>query len=134
MEECTRLVDRVRNLYQSYEDIDYAEEQALESLEAQISNNKANLIHVRNQRTELEAQAAQMDIAGRAISKMLLDNIESAKAQERNLEEQIEQRYAQKLNVRKAHDFDREIFEVSDCSKGLSEDLRLVQQEVRPHS
>ena len=128
--ECRNLVDRVHNLYQSLDDIDYAEKQALESLDTQINNNKANLIHVRNQRTELESQAAQLDIAGRPISPMLLDNIESARTQERNLEEQVEQRYAQKLKVRKAYDFDRAIFHVTECDDGLSDDLRAMQQRV----
>ena len=50
---------------------------------------------------------------------MLLDKIESAIAQERNLEEQIEKRYAYKLSVRYDYEFERIVFELTDCEKGL---------------
>lgn len=117
--ECQQALTRVRNLFQSESDIDYAEEQALESIDTQIGNTKANLSHVRNQREELEAQAAQQDLSGQKISAVLLDNIESAKRQERNLEEQIEKWYEDKLRVRSDYEFDRRVFELKDCDNGL---------------
>lgn len=130
--ECSDAVRRVNSLYRSIQDIDYAEEQALESIDTLIANNKANLTHIRNQRTELEALAAQQDISGRAISNVLLDNIESAKSQESNLEEQIERRYAEKLQIRKSYGFDRDVLVVESCETGLPAELRVVKQEVRP--
>lgn len=119
LKECRQALTRVQNLFQTTNDIDYAEEQALESIDTQITNTKANLAHVRNQRKDLEVEAAQQDLAGSQISNVLLDNIESAKAQERNLEEQIDMRYAEKLSVREDYEFDRKVFQLVDCSNGL---------------
>ena len=119
LRECNQALVRVRNLYHSESDIDYTEEQALESIDTQITNTKANLSHVRNQRQELEAQAAQQDLSGQKISAALLDNIESARKQESNLEEQIERWYEDKLQVRADYEFDRQVFRLEDCSNGL---------------
>ena len=116
--ECRAAVRRVRSLYRSVGDINYAEEQALESIETQIANTKANLTHLINQRKELEEQAAQLDIAGKQISNSLLENIASAKTQEANLEEQIENRYAEKLEERLAYNLDRKVFGREDCESG----------------
>ncbi len=133
-QECEEAVDRVHSLYRSVPDIDYAEAQALDSIEKLIANNKANLTHIRSQRTELEAQAAQLDIAGKAISNLLLDNIASARAQEDNLLEQIDKRNEEKLQVRSSYAFDRSVFGVSSCDSGLSAELRLAKQNVRPEA
>lgn len=119
LRECRHAIDRVHGLYRSMDDIDYAEKQALNSLDVQITNTKANLSHLKNQREQLEAQAAQLDITGKQIPASLLDNIESAKSQEGNLSEQIELRYADKLTVRKDHAFDRKVFLLEDCANGL---------------
>ncbi|MFT7654916.1 MAG: hypothetical protein ACI9UU_004038, partial [Candidatus Azotimanducaceae bacterium] len=65
-----------------------------------------------------EEQAAQLDIAGKQISNSLLENIASAKSQEANLEEQIENRYAEKLEERLAYNLDRNVFGRDDCESG----------------
>ena len=117
--ECQQALTRVRNLFQFETDIDYAEEQALESIDTQITNTRANLSHVRNQREELEVQAAQQDLSGQKISAALLDNIESAKKQESVLEEQIEKWYQDKLSVRADYDYDRRVFKLKNCDNGL---------------
>ncbi len=116
---CLQAIYRVQNLFQSQREIDYAEEQALGAIDTQISNTKANLSQLHTQRQALETQAAQMDLSGKTISNVLLDKIESAIAQERNLEEQIEKRYAYKLTVRYDYEFERKVFELSDCENGL---------------
>lgn len=117
--ECQTALSRVRNLFQFETDIDYAEERALESLDTQITNTRANLSHVRNQREELEAQAAQQDLSGQKISAVLLDNIESAKKQESNLEGLIEKWYEDKLRVRADYEYDRRVFRLANCENGL---------------
>ena len=89
------------------------------NIETQIINTKANLQQIRRQREELESQAARLDLSGKTISASLLDNIESAKTQEQNLEELIENRYEDKLNERKAKEFDRLVFRLSSCDGGL---------------
>ena len=119
LKKCRQAIDRVQNLFQSQSDIDYAEEQALTSIENQIVNTKANLTHVRNQREELEMQAAQMDLSGKPIANTVLDNIESARTQERNLKEQIKMRHAEKLTVGADYNFERQVFELADCERGL---------------
>ncbi len=119
LKKCRQAIDRVQNLFKSQSDIDYAEEQALTSIENQIVNTKANLTHVRNQREELEMQAAQMDLSGKPIANTFLDNIESARTQERNLKEQIKMRHAEKLTVGADYNFERQVFELADCERGL---------------
>ena len=59
------------------------------------------------------------DIAGKNISNALLDNIQSAKSQEKNLNEQIESRYQEKLNERLQYNFDRKVFDLETCDNGL---------------
>lgn len=119
VEKCNAAVSRVRGLYRSVEDIHYAEVKAIESLDTQINNLKANLSHIKNQREDLEGQAAQMDIAGRQISKSLLEAIDAAKAQEANLADQIRARETEKLEVVEAYDFDQAVFELENCDQGL---------------
>lgn len=116
---CEAAVDRVRSLYRSVGDIEYAETQALASIDTQITNTRANLGHVRAQRESLESQAAQMDMAGKAITTSVLENIDSAKSQERNLEEQIELRNREKVSVREDYAYDRVVFRLNSCKSGL---------------
>jgi hypothetical protein len=117
--ECRDVLQRVQRAYQSPADIDAAEEQALESIDTRIANAQANLAHVRNQKTDLEGEAARMDLAGRTLSQVLLNNIERAKSQENNLREEIEQRRKDKIELRSQYDFDREVFAVQSCKNGL---------------
>lgn len=90
--ECLAAAKRVRSLYHSVDDISYAEQ-----------------------------QAAQLDIAGRKIRHSLLENIASAKTQEANLEEQIENRYAEALEERLAYNLDRKVFGCHDCEPRSAE-------------
>ncbi len=117
--ECEAAVHRVNNLYQTLEDIHYAEEKQLASIDTSVANARANLNHVRNQRKELEAQAAQRDIEGKAIPNALLDNIARARSQEKNLGDEIQARLAEKLEQRMQYRYDRQVFELRDCKSGL---------------
>lgn len=121
LKECRRVVDRVQGLFQTQGDIDYAEEKALSSIDNQITNTKANLANLRGQREQLEAQAAQLDLAGKQITNTLLDNIDLARTQEQNLVEQIENRHAEKVYLRSEYDFERKVFELGTCDNGLPE-------------
>lgn len=118
-EECDEAMRRVRNLYRSIADIDYAESQALLSIDTQLTNTQANLQAIRNQREELEAQAAQIDVSGNAIPTGLLENIESAKTQEQNLIEQIENRQRENLKIKADYEYDRIVFQLETCEDGL---------------
>lgn len=117
--ECKKTFERVRKLYQTEADIDYALDQGLESIDESITNLRANMQATTKQRQEYEAQAGQLDIAGRKIPSSLLDNIERAKAQERNLNEEIELRYADKLRLRKNLDLHRKVLAMRNCDNGL---------------
>ena len=90
VKECKKTRDRVRKLYQFESDIDYAEQQGLESIDQAIANIRANLNVATTRRQEFEARAAQMDIAGQRIPNVLLDNIERAKMQEKTDAVEIE--------------------------------------------
>lgn len=119
--ECSIALRRVQTMYQGQADIDAAEEQALISIDTRIANAKANLGHVQNQKSELETQAAQLDIQGKSLSNELLDNIQRATSQERNLLEEIELRFAEKIEAREEFAYDRVVFELEDCERGLPE-------------
>lgn len=117
--KCEQTLDRVRKLYQAEADIDYAEVQGLESIDEAIANIRANLAVVRGQRQDLEAQAAQIDIGGGTIPNSLLDQIERAKNQEKTLSDEIEMRFAEKLELRSMFAFDRKVFALRSCENGL---------------
>ncbi|CAE7459689.1 pyrE [Symbiodinium pilosum] len=117
--ECEKTLDRVRKLYQAGADIDYAEVQGLESIDEAIANIRANLAVVRGQREDLEAQAAQIDIGGGTIPNSLLDQIERAKTQEKTLSDEIQMRFAEKLELRNMFAFDRKVFVLRSCENGL---------------
>jgi hypothetical protein len=117
--ECEKTLDRVRKLYQAGADIDYAEVQGLESIDEAIANIRANLAVVRGQRQDLETQAAQIDIGGGTIPNSLLDQIERAKTQEKTLSDEIEMRFAEKLELRNMFAFDRKVFVLRSCENGL---------------
>ena len=119
--ECKKIQDRVRKLYQFESDIDYAEQQGLESIEQSIANIRANLAVATSQREEFEGRAAQLDIAGQAIPNVLLDNIERAKAQEKNLTDEIDKRNGEKLELKKTQQYDRLVFAMDNCDNGLPE-------------
>lgn len=119
VQACEEALNRVRNLYQNLADIDYAEGQALDAIETSIANLRANLTHIQNQKKELEAQAAQMDIAGQALPPTLLANIERAQSEESNLEDAIRQKTKDKADLSREFDYDRSVFGLEDCNEGL---------------
>ena len=107
---CLASQKRVRALYESEEDIAHAEQQALDSLVNRIANAQANLAQLRNQRIELEDEAARMDRAGQSLTSIVLGNIDRAKAQIENLEGEIAQRNIEKEETRRQHAIDLEVF------------------------
>lgn len=129
VKECDKMRNRVRKLYQFLSDIDYAEQQGLESIDQAIGNLQANLSVAVTQRQEFEAQAAQMDIAGRRIPNMLLDNIERAKVQVQNFNDEIDKRFGDKLRLRETHAYEREVFKLETCDQGLPAREMLVADD-----
>lgn len=117
--ECTKLRDRVRKLYQVEADIAYAERTGLESIDNSILNTRAKLGVMATQREEFEVQAAQLDVSGQVIPKVLLDNIDRAKAQEKNLSDEVDKRLGDKVELSKTIEFDRLVFGLDSCDEGL---------------
>lgn len=129
VKECEKMRNRVRKLYQVESDIDYAEQQGLESIDQAIGNLQANLSVAESQLQEFEAQAAQMDIAGKRIPNMLLDNIERAKIQVRTFKEEIDTRFGDKLRLRDTHAYEREVIKLESCDNGLPQRDMLVADD-----
>ena len=119
IEECKKMLKRVRGLYQFASDIDYAQEQAQISIDERITNIRASLSVATNQRQEFETQAAQLDIAGQPIPNELLDNIFRAKSQERNFTDQVEERLSEKEALKSNHEYEHLVFQLENCNNGL---------------
>ena len=117
--DCTKMQDRVRKLYQVEADIAYAERTGLESIDNSILNTRAKLGVMATQREEFEVQAAQLDVSGQVIPKVLLDNIDRAKAQEQNLSDEVDKRLADKVDLSETIEFDRLVFGLDTCDEGL---------------
>ncbi len=117
--ECRRAFDRVHKLYQVLDDIDYAEEQALKSLETRVANTRANRAVAQSQLEEFESTAAQLDIAGKTIPTALLSNIQRAGAQVKNLDDELKLRDQERLDLINQFAYDRDVFQLPDCEGGL---------------
>ncbi|MEM1230301.1 MAG: hypothetical protein AAGI15_07185 [Pseudomonadota bacterium] len=112
---CEVALRRVRNMYESPADIDNAETKALQSLETRVVNAQANLTHIRNQRTNLEEQAARLERNGTGINPALMGNLERAGNQIANLEQEIEQRKVEREETLEGYALDRTIFAFDNC-------------------
>ena len=119
VEECEKVVDRVSKLYQIEADIGYAEQAGLDSIDQSVGNIRARLAVMTTQRGEFELQAAQLDVSGRSIPKVLLENIERAQTQEQNLYDEIEKRFSEKDEMRSNNAYDRLVFALENCDNGL---------------
>ena len=117
--DCTKMQDRVRKLYQIEADIAYAEQTGLESIDNSILNTRAKLGVMTSQRAEFEVEAAKLDVSGRAIPKVLVDNIGRAKIQEQNLSDEVDKRLSDKVELKKMIEFDRLVFGLDTCDEGL---------------
>lgn len=114
---CRDSQRRVNSLYETTEDIDHAEKQALASIETRIINAQASLTQMRNQERDLEDQAARLERSGHGVTPVLVGNIEQAKAQIQNLELETLGRRIEQDEARKQFDRDREVFAQGDCSE-----------------
>lgn len=115
--QCKDSQRRVNSLYETDEDIDHAEKQALDSIETRIINAQASLTQMRNQERDLEDQAARLERSGYGVTPVLVGNIKQAKAQIQNLELEILGRRVEQDEARKQFDRDREVFAQGDCSE-----------------
>jgi hypothetical protein len=127
---CNQARRRVLNLYQNLEDIDYAEGKAVQSVDTSITNLRANLTHISNQKKEFETRAAQMDIAGQKLPTVLLGNIEKAEAEVTNIELSITRKRTERGNLNREYRYDRGVFGLTDCSNGLPQPLVIAGEST----
>lgn len=85
-------------LYTRIEDIDRARNRKVADIDGQISIARGNLLSVNSLKSDLQAQAASQERAGRTVSASLLKQIEDASIDQQRLQQQIS-RY---LNSKKA--------------------------------
>mgnify|MGYP000969143224 FL=1 len=85
-------------LYTRIEDIDRARDRKVADIDGQISIARGNLLSVNSLKSDLQAQAASQERAGRTVSASLLKQIEDASIDQQRLQQQIS-RY---LNSKKA--------------------------------
>ena len=109
MKDCRDELTRIYQLYGTERDIEYALQDALESLDTRIDQLQANLRQARREQSRLRSQAADAERAGREIPRRLLDSIESSRKQIENLENEIAQRQGEQdqAQARYARDLDR---------------------------
>ena len=112
---CNAALKRVNRLYQSEQDVGIAKEQALESLANRIENAKISLTQARNQKRELEAEAARRERAGNALNSTLRNNIDKANQQIQTLEEEIDQRYREQDMAEEQYAAELELFIQGTC-------------------
>lgn len=113
-------VRRINLLYGSEEDIDHALRKALRSIDTNIANTQANIIHLRGQRQSLEDRAARIERAGNKITPKLVQNIGTLDEQIKTLESEVAGRQQEKEAERQRHSSDRELFrEVHNLSANL---------------
>jgi hypothetical protein len=115
--QCRDSQRRVNSLYETNEDIDHAEKQALASIETRIINAQASLTQMRNQELDLEDQAARLERSGYGVTAILVDSIAQAQAQIQNLELETLGRRIEQDEARKQFDRDREVFVQGDCGE-----------------
>ena len=120
---CERSQRRVRTMYETSDDINAAEAQALESIETRVLNAEANLLHVRNQLSRFEEQAARLERSGTGVSAVLVGNIERANVQIANLEGEIDQRRVEMQRARVEYERDRAIFALGECESAVDSSL-----------
>ncbi len=129
---CRDSQRRVNSLYETTEDIDHAEKQALASIETRIINAQASLTQMRNQERDLEDQAARLERSGHGVTPVLVGNIKQAKAQIQNLELETLGRRIEQDEARKQFDRDREVFAQGDCSEVAKEvTLSTLEKELK---
>ena len=89
-------------LYTRIEDIDRARNRKVADIDGQISNARGNLLSVNSLRSDLQAQAASQERAGRTVSASLLKQIEDASIDQQRLQQQISRYLTSKKAIESA--------------------------------
>lgn len=89
-------------LYTRIEDIDRARDRKVADIDGQISIARGNLLSVNSLRSDLQAQAASQERAGRTVSASLLKQIEDASIDQQRLQQQISRYLTSKKAIESA--------------------------------
>ena len=84
---------QLQRLYSTVDDVERARVRKLEEIDGQTSVAKANQQSLRTQQAAFQAQAADIDRAGRQVPEHLLVQIDNLRAEQANLDKEI-RRYA----------------------------------------
>ena len=114
-ERCQAALQRLDKLYQSEEDIKNAQSMALASIDNRIAHARANMAHLRTQRTEFESRAAELERGGRKLPQGLVRNLEKTTGQIDTLVAEIEQREQDRNRAKARYDDDLLLFKEQDC-------------------
>lgn len=112
---CQESYLRVTTMYQTESDIERFKKEAVEALETAIANDKANLLVVRGQQSELLAQAARSERSGSTLGPILVQNIERANSQIKLLEKSIKTRQSERAQIDNKYEKELEIFRRGPC-------------------
>ena len=85
---------QLQRLYSTVDDVERARVRKLEEIDGQTSVARANQQSLRTQQAALQAQAADIERAGRQVPEHLLVQIDNLRAEQGNLDKEI-QRYAE---------------------------------------
>lgn len=89
-------------LYTRIEDIDRARNRKVADIDGQISIARGNLLSVNSLKSDLQAQAASQERAGRTVSASLLKQIEDASIDQQRLQQQISRYLTSKKAIESA--------------------------------
>lgn len=89
-------------LYTRIEDIDRARDRKVADIDGQISIARGNLLSVNSLKSDLQAQAASQERAGRTVSASLLKQIEDASIDQQRLQQQISRYLTSKKAIESA--------------------------------
>lgn len=84
---------QLQRLYSTVDDVERARVRKLEEIDGQTSVAKANQQSLRTQQAAFQAQAADIERAGRQVPELLLVQIDNLRAEQANLDKEI-RRYA----------------------------------------
>jgi len=115
LRECNAELDRIYQLYGSEQDIDYALQESLESLDTRIGQLQANRRQARREQSRLRSQAAEAERSGREVSQALADSIARARSQIATLEQEIAQREQAKTEARERYAYELARFRDGTC-------------------
>ena len=122
--ECEAALARVNSMYQSELDIEWAHDQAIESLAGRIVSAQLNLRQALDQKRHLEASAAQLERSGKSLDATLVNNIRRTDVQVENLEREIVQRGGEQDQTHERFAEDLALFQQANCSQQAAQGVR----------